>query len=519
MSDVFDTAVDLCANIRAGKLSCVEVLSSFISQIEKFDDAINAVVVRDFEQALTQARDADRKRSGSDGDNLGRLHGMPLTVKESFSVSGLATTWGMSSHRDNVADRSAEVVQRLNAAGAIVFGKTNVPTGVADHQTFNPLFGRTNNPWNTRLTCGGSSGGSAAALAAGFTSLELGSDLGGSLRVPAHFCGIYSHRPSYGLVPQTGHSLSGNAATTDITVIGPMARSVPDLMLLLDVLIGPDAFDTVAWKVELPRPRAETLADFRVAVLSNHRACDVDQSIQASIVNLADRLRKAGAEVSEKVEWPIDLDICHQDYMTMARAVALRHGSPEQIQRLIDAPIPPDETEVSYRSATRRAAGLSHHAWHALNERRHAFRRAWQRFFRSYDVVLCPVHASQAFAHDVESLREDRTIQVNGRTQDYNASLFWLAIAGLNYLPVTVRPIGLANELPIGIQIIGPYLEDRTTLRFAELLEELCPRPVYPLERPKRTTGLHVDGNTGLLAGARERNAGTHTANRSHLTA
>jgi amidase len=493
MDNRFNTAVETCAKIRAGELSSVEAPSGLIAQIEAFDDAINAVVVRDFERALEQAKAADRKRSEMHADSLGRLHGLPLTVKESFNVSGLATTWGMTSHRGNVAHQSAEVVQRLNAAGAIVFGKTNVPDGIADHQTFSSLFGRTNNPWNVGLTCGGSSGGSAASLAAGFTSLEVGSDLAGSLRVPAHFCGVYSHRPSYGLVPQTGHSLAGKSATTDLTVVGPMARSVPDLKLFLDILIGPDEFDARAWKVELPRPRAENLRDFRVAVLANHRACDVDQSIQASIVTLADMLRRAGARVSEKVEWPIDLDLCHQDYLVMARAVALRHSSPEQLKRLTDGMAPPNDPNLVYRAATRRAAGLTHHAWHALNERRHAFRLAWQSFFRSYDVVLCPVHASQAFVHNLEIQRESRTIQVNGYPQDYNSSLFWLAIAGLSYLPVTVRPIGLANELPIGVQIIGPYLEDLTTLRFAELLEDICPRPIYPFEQQKPQTGLSFE--------------------------
>lgn len=482
MGDGFKTAVDLCAKIKAGELSSGEVLSDHIASIEAFDAAINAVVVRDFDRAQEQAEAADRRRSDMHAAGLGRLHGLPLTVKESFNVSGLATTWGMTSHCDNVAEQSAEVISRVNAAGAIVFGKTNVPNGLADHQTFSSLFGRTNNPWNTQLTCGGSSGGSAAALAAGFTSLEIGSDLAGSLRVPAHFCGVCCHRPSYGLVPQTGHSLSGNPAATDITVIGPMARSIPDLRLLLDVLVGPDEFDARGWKIELPRSRADNLKDFRVAVLANHQACDVDQGIQAAIIDLAEALRRAGAQVSDKVEWPIDLELCYHDYMVMVRAVGLRHCSLEDLRGLSDGIASLHEAEMNYRVATRKAAELTHHGWHALNERRHAFRLAWRRFFSSYDVVLCPVHASQAFVHNTDGKRESRMIHVNGRSQDYNASLFWLAIAGLNYLPVTVRPIAFANELPIGIQVIGPYLEDLTTLRFAELLEDLCPRPIYPFE-------------------------------------
>ncbi len=487
MEPKLNTAVDLCALIRAGELSSVDVLSDFIARIEASDRAINAVVVRDFERALERAKAADRRRSQGSLDGLGRLEGLPLTVKESFGVSGLATTWGLPSHRDNRADQDAEVVRRLGAAGAIVFGKTNVPTGVADQQTSNSLFGTTNNPWNGNLTCGGSSGGSAAAVAAGFTSVEIGSDLAGSLRIPAHFCGIYTHRPSYGLVPQTGHSLTGRSATTDLTSIGPMARSVADLRLLLDVIMGPDPLDAPGWRIDLPRSRAETLSGFRVAVLVDHEACEVDEGITSSIRDLVETLRRAGARVDETVEWPIDLEVCHHDYMVMARAVGLRHSPPELIRRLSDEASGLDEADMSYRAAGRRAAGLSHHGWHALNERRHMFRLAWQRFFRSYDVVLCPVHASQAFPHDLDTERESRTIEVNGKPQDYNASLFWMAIAGLNYLPVTVRPIGLVNHLPVGLQIIGPYLEDLTTLRFAELLEELCPRLIYPLDGRQRT--------------------------------
>jgi amidase len=484
-----NTAADLCARIKSGETSSVEALSDYIGRIEEFDGAINAVVVRDFERAMEQAEAADRERSRTGGDGLGPLHGLPLTVKESFNVSGLATTWGMEAHRNNVADEDAEVVRRLRAAGAIVFGKTNIPTGVADQQTSNPLFGTTNNPWDTRLTCGGSSGGSAAALAAGFTDVEVGSDLAGSLRVPAHFCGVYSHRPSYGLVPQTGHSISGNSATTDITAIGPMARSVEDLRLLFDVLAGPDQFDAAAWKLDLPRARGTKLSDFRVAVLADHQACEVDSDITSSILDLAESLRRAGARVDEAAEWPFDLEVCRDDYIVMARVVGLRHSSPEALRRMAENVPAPDEPNTPYRVAGRRAAGLSHHAWHALNERRHRFRLAWQHFFRSYDVVLCPAHASQAFAHDLQSERERRTLQINGRPHDYNASSFWLAIAGLNYLPVTVCPIGIRNRLPVGMQVIGPYLEDNTTLRFAELLEDLCPHPVCSLKRREGDVG------------------------------
>jgi amidase len=475
--------------MHARKISSVEILQQFVNQIETFDGQINAVVSRRFERALELAKAADGKRARSTGDELGPLHGLPLTVKESFDVSGLPTTWGMASYAGNVAKRDADAVARLMGAGAIVFGKTNVPEGLADVQTSNALHGRTNNPWDHARTCGGSSGGSAAALAAGFTSMELGSDLAGSLRTPAHFCGVFSHKPSYGLVSQTGHSIDADDAQTDLTVLGPMARSASDLRLLLEILAGPGGFDASGWGLKLPEARGSRLSDFRVAVLPNHETCEVDEDIEASIGNLARALQRSGATVDQDVEWPVDLDICFQDYMSMTRAVGSRRSSPDLLKRLSDEAMTLPSDDRSYRAAIRRAAGLSHQGWLSLNSRRSRFRAGWQRFFQSYDVVLCPVHSSQAFLHDTAVARELRTLEINGRQQDYNQSLFWMAIAGLSYLPSTVRPVSVAKGLPTGVQIIGPYLEDMTTLRFAELLDELCPGLTYPLQGPGSDAG------------------------------
>ena len=402
-------------------------------------------------------------------------------------MAGLPTTWGMRSRAGHRADADADAVSRLVAEGAIVFGKTNVPEGLADCQTVNPLYGRTNNPWDPARTCGGSSGGSAAALAAGFTCAELGSDLAGSLRTPAHFCGVYSHKPSYGLVSPIGHALDGDDTPTDLTVIGPMAKSASDLRLLFDCITGPSALDSAGWKLALPEARGRRLGAFRVAVLHDHSACEVDATIVEAIMTLARDLQRAGATVDFAPEWPIDLELCWQDYMIMMRAVGSRRAPAETLRMLSDRGAALPSEDLSYRAAIGRAAGLSHHAWLAINSRRHRFREAWQRFFRSHDVVLCPVHASLAFPHDVASAREDRILEINGRPQDYNQSLFWSAIAGLSYLPATVRPVTFARGLPIGVQIIGPYLEDRTTLRFAELLDQLCPRLPDPLRASDRT--------------------------------
>lgn len=477
----FKSAVDLLGLMNARELSSVDILRQFIERIENFDGHINAVVSRNFERALELAAAADRKRDRSSVAELGPLHGLPLTVKESFDVCGLPTTWGMASQAGNVARRDADAVTRLINAGAIVFGKTNVPEGLADSQTTNPLYGRTSNPWDDRLTCGGSSGGSAAALAAGFTCLELGSDLAGSLRTPAHFCGVFSHKPSYGVVSQIGHSLSGDDAQSDLTVIGPMARSASDLRLMLESLAAPADFEAVGWELKLPAARGNRLRDFRVAVLPSHSSCEVDEEIEAAIMRLAQTLQRHGVRVDQNVEWPVDLDLCLQDYMMMMRAVGTRHSQPDVLKRLSDEAPTLQSGDRSYRAAVRHAAGLTHHQWLSLNSRRSRFRAAWQRFFRSYDVVLCPVHASLAFPHNTAIARELRTLEINGRQQDYNQSLFWMAIAGHSYLPCTVRPLALVKGLPTGIQIIGPYLEDMTTLRFAELLDELYPGLDYPL--------------------------------------
>jgi amidase len=352
----FESVGDLVALLAAKQISSVEVLRDFIDHIEAFDGEINAVVVRRFDHALELARAADDRRIRSRQDELGPLHGLPLTVKESFDVAGLPTTWGMISRACHLANSDADAVVRLAAAGAIVFGKTNVPEGLADCQTANPLYGRTNNPWNLARTSGGSSGGSAAALAAGFTCAELGSDLAGSLRTPAHFCGVHSHKPSHGVVSQLGHSLDADNSQTDLTVIGPMARSASDLRLLFDCIAGPSGLEAAGWKLALPDSRGRRLSDFRVAVLPDHGACEVDAAIRDAITELASDLQRQGAQVDLEPEWPIDLELCWQDYMIMMRAVGSRRAPVDTLKQLSDQVARLPSGDRSYRAAVRRAA-------------------------------------------------------------------------------------------------------------------------------------------------------------------
>lgn len=472
---VTKSAVELTAMLAAKEISSVEMLGAFQQHVEKHSVEINAIVETDYETALQLAKNADQLRSQCEFNELPPLHGLPMTVKEAFDVKGMTTTWGLTSHKNNRASNNAEAVDRLVQNGAIIFGKTNVPAALSDCQTFNPLYGRTNNPWNTDTTCGGSSGGSAAALAARFTPLELGSDLGGSIRTPAHFCGVFSHKPSYGLVSQVGHSLIQTTKQPDLAVAGPMARNADDLCLLFSLLTGATSQDKPAWHLEMPASRLNKISDARIAVLPTHPRCEVEYNIAEAVETLADELQKKGAKVEFNVQWPVDLAQCFHDYVILVRAVSLHHTPKELLMPLIEEAAKLDANDYSYRAAVRRAAALSHRSWSEIDERRMQLRSKWQAFFQNYDLIICPVHSSRAFPHITDIPREDRTLLVNGKVQDYNDYLFWMAIAGLSYLPSTVLPIASSGGLPIGVQLIGPYLEDMTTLKFAKLLEEVVP--------------------------------------------
>src|SRR5215470_20118681 len=296
--DAFSSATGLLSALRTGSISSAELTDLYIRRIERHDGRLNAVVVRDFERARAQAKAADQARAR--GDNPSLL-GLPITLKESINVAGLGTTCGVPDWKGYVSPHDAPATARTRAAGAVLLGKTNIPPMLADWQSDNPIFGRTNNPWDVGRTPGGSSGGSAAALAAGLTALEVGSDIGGSIRVPAVFCGIYGHRPSETLLPRSGQfpipPLPNPAVVMGVQ--GPLARSAEDLDLALSVLAGPETGEDVAWRVELPTARKERLADFRVAVLPRIPWLAVDGQIAAALDDLASRLGRLGCTVRD----------------------------------------------------------------------------------------------------------------------------------------------------------------------------------------------------------------------------
>ncbi len=466
----FRSALDLAAALRAREVGCRELLDLYLARVERLDPRVNAVVVRDFDRARARAGAADAALAR--GEVWGPLHGLPMTVKESFDLADLSTTWGRPELADHRAGADALAVERLKAAGAVVFGKTNVPLMLADWQSHNAIHGTTNNPWDATRSPGGSSGGAAAALAAGLTGLELGSDIGASIRNPAHYCGVYGHKPTWGICPSRGHALDGNLTETDIAVIGPLARGAADLATALEAIAGPDAIEAGAWRLALPPPRRARLPDWRVAVLLDDRNAEVDRAVGDAIRRLADFLAAQGAAVSDTARPAVDTDAAAADYIRLLRAATSGGIAPEAFAewQALARELPPEDE--SYRARMARANTMTHRDWLAANERRHRLRRAWAAFFRDWDLLLCPAAASAAVPHDLAGERWQRTIAVNGRAVPTTDQLFWAGFSGMALLPSTVAPAGESPEgLPIGVQIVGPHGGDLSCIEFARQLE------------------------------------------------
>jgi len=479
----YRTARETAAALAARKISAAELADQAIARIEALDGKLNAVVVRDFERARAAAKEADTAFARGEKKPL---TGVPMTVKEAFNVAGLPTTWGLPSGKGKPVAADALTVQRLKNAGAIVLGKTNVPLMLADWQSYNEVYGQTNNPWDVTRTPGGSSGGSAVSLAAGFVPLELGSDIGGSLRVPANFCGVFAHKPTHGLIPARGHVPPGAPALpveVDLGVVGPMARSADDLMFALDILAGPDEPLATAYRLELPKPRHEKLADYRVLVIDTHPLLPTSKVVRGALGGLADNLTKAGAKVARSSPLVPDLALAGRTYQTLLTSFL---GADMPIEaydrlRLAAAGIPKEAT--SLEAAGGRGWVLSHRDWIWADRTRAYLSERWRALFREFDVVLCPIMPTPAFRHDHGEPRT-RRIDVDGTPHLYLEQTMWPGVATLIGLPATAVPVGRSPEgLPIGVQVVGPYLEDRTTIAFAGLIERefggFVPPPGY----------------------------------------
>jgi amidase len=455
------TASRLAGAIRDRAISSRELLDVYVRRVERLNPSINAVVTLDVERATEAAEAADEATAAASGvDELGPLHGLPITVKDAIETAGIRSTGGATELTGYVPEVDAPAVARLKAAGAVVFGKTNAPRWSGNIQTYNDLFGTTNNPWDLTRTPGGSSGGAAAAVSAGLTSFELGTDIGGSVRIPAHFCGVFGHKPSYGIVSQRGYldHVGGGSVDADINVFGPIARGAEDLDLLLGVLAGPDRELATAWRLELPPPRHDDLGSYRVGLWLDDPAGEVAAEMGDPLSRGAEALAGAGAQV-DSVHPPLEL----RDAVELFTALILPAVS------------------VSTRRETGEQISGSHRAWLEYHQARATMRQVWAEWFRQYDVLLCPVMPMAAFPHDQESEHTERTVLINGRPRPQMATLAWTGLVGVVYLPSTVVPVGFtAGGLPVGIQVVGPYLEDRTSLFVAARLAELVGGYVAP---------------------------------------
>ncbi len=482
MSDIaFKSAVELAQMIQHRDIGCLELLEHYLARVEQYNPALNAIIVRDEARARDRAREAERALAR--GEDWGPLHGVPMTCKESYDVEGLPTTFGIVDYKDNLATSDALSIQRLKAAGAVVFGKTNVPHRLADFQSYNEIYGVTNNPWNVERIPGGSSGGTAAALAAGLTGFDIGSDIGGSIRNPAHYCGVFGHKPTWGLLPVRGHALPGVLAEPDLAVIGPLGRSAADLELGVQIMARPDEIQSSGYALNLPTPSQASLADYRVAVWSNDDVAPVSHEVADRVEAVGKAVARAGGAVDAEARPDFDVKAASEVYQVLLQANMAWRQPDEAYANLQAKASRLDPDDQSERAKTMRSQVASYRDVMLANESRTHLRWAWHEFFKQYDVMVMPISATPAFEHDHRPFGQ-RTLMINGEARPYFQQTFWAGLAICSYLPGTVIPTGPnAEGLPIGVQIIGPAFGDLKTIGFAKLLERegfaFTPPPGY----------------------------------------
>ncbi len=487
----FCDATTLARKIQAKEISALELLEHYVARMEKYNPAINAIICEQLDKARCRAQLADQALA--QGKPQGPLHGVPMTVKESYDISGLPSTWGSPDFQNNIASADAVACERLQAAGAIIFGKTNVPLFLADFQSYNDVYGTTNNPYDLERAPGGSSGGAAAALAAGLTGLEMGSDIGGSIRNPAHYCGVLGHKPTWGIAPMRGHALPGILTPTDISVIGPLARSAEDLALVMGIVAGADSLQAPGWRLELPahhkahhdaHHKKSSLADFKIAVWADDAMAPVDDSVKARVMQVAGLVATAGGSVDYEARPEFAAADSHDIYSDLLQS-AMSARQPEALfQQHWQRRQALKEDDTSALARVTRGSTLFYREWHQQNERRTHLRWAWHRFFKDYDLLLTPICATSAFPHDHNPQMSQRQVSVNSTPQPYLTQVFWAGLTGVSYLPSTIVPTGPdAQGLPIGVQIAGAELHDLSCIEFAGLVHAelggFVPAPNY----------------------------------------
>lgn len=475
------TATEAVAALAAGDVGSEELLDAQLDRIEQLDGAIGAVVALDVERARERARAADAERAR--GGSWGPLHGLPMTIKDAYETEGLVTTSGAPELADHVPTRDADAVALLKAAGAIVFAKTNLPLYAGDMQTSNEVHGTTSNPWDLTRTPGGSSGGAAAAIAAGMTLLELGSDIGGSIRNPSHYCGVFGHKPSFGAVPHRGHIPPGPGLLheTDLGVMGPMGRSTADLVLGMDVLTSRGVRGVPGAALPAAPDRLRELSDLRIGVWLEDPFLPTDAAVLAVLERAVGVLGDGGATLVHDVRPATPLADAHPLYASLlagALSASYPDGVIDAVREIAAATDPEDRS-----AGTEMVRGLvqSHRDWIAADERRVGIKAEWAQVFEAVDVVIAPVTPVTAPRHDTAIPMDQRTITVNGAERSYMDQLVWAGVATMPHLPATAVPAGVAADgLPVGFQIIGPELGDRTTLRVAALAEAVLGGFVAP---------------------------------------
>lgn len=463
----FSSAASMLRALGGREVSAVDLLEFHLERVERFNPALNAIVTPDYDHARAVAERTDSDRAqGVDA----RLLGLPLTIKDCIDVAGLPGTAGVQAFAGRVPEANSRLAARVRGAGGIIMGKTNVPPYAADWQSSNPIFGRTSNPWDLGRTPGGSTGGGATAVAAGLTPLEFGSDIGGSIRVPAAFCGIYGHKPSETALARSGHfpgtPLPNPAAI--MAVQGPLARTAEDLALGFDVASGPDIGEDIAWRLEIPPTRHDRLSDFRVAVMPSIEWLPVDDEILEAQERLVETLRNSGASVEETQPAAFgDLRGHHRVYSSILGVITASENAEERRHLADNMRASGDEFQIAMARGIE-SAGVDFVGWLSERER---LRASYREFFGDWDVLIAPITLVPAFPH-TDAPWPARTLDVNGAEVSYGLQTVYPAVATLCGQPATSFPVGLTRSgLPIGLQAVGPYLEDHTPIRFASLLE------------------------------------------------
>jgi amidase len=477
----FLTATELANMIRERRVSSQKVLEAHLNQIAALNPSLNAIVTLDEEGARKKAQEADEALS--QGIVWGPLHGVPVTIKDVFETKGLRTTSSFKPLASYVPKQDATVVARLRAAGAIILGKTNAPELAGDEQTNSPLFGRTNNPWDLERTPGGSSGGSAAAIASGMSPLDIGSDIGGSVRNPAHFCGVFSLKPSDYRVPFTGHippppGSKGRGLLRYFLTPGPLARSVDDLRLALSIIAGPDETEWEIPPVPLEPSPKKDLRQLRIA-WSDGFGIPVSAEIRAALASLASDLTKQGCHVERVNPQEFDFGQALQVYGILKEAAYTVRSTPLHLPRFVWRVI--SEMIPASNPTARgllRGAGTNLQGYAGALSQRDVFIAKMEAFLSEWDAWLCPVAALSAYPHlltrnPIEQLRA--TVEVDGQKMPYIlATSVYTGLFNLTGNPVVVLPLARTKEgLPIGVQVVGKRWEDMALLSTAEQLSHV----------------------------------------------